>query len=117
VIEIDDLNVEFINEIDHANWIWGTGVKEPIVAIENITIKRSDIHVQGKNFDSISFMVDDIKFVQFKMPEDHELLSWASSWDGEDTDEITLNVVGEVSISEYKGTYTPQVVIKECEVL
>lgn len=113
VIEIDDLNVEFINEIDHANWIWGTGVKEPIVAIENITIKRSDIHVQGKNFDSISFMVDDIKFVQFKMSDEHELLAWASSWDGEDTDEITLNVVGEVSISEYKGIYTPQVIIKE----
>ena len=117
VIEIDDLNTEFINKIDHAKWIWGTGVKEPIVAIENITIKRSDIHVQGKNFDSVYFVVDDIKFVQFKMSEEHELLDWASSWDGEDTDEITLNVVGEVSISEYKGTYTPQVIIKESEVI
>lgn len=116
VIEIDDLNVEFINEIDQARWIWGTGVKEPVVAVENITLKRSDIHVQGKNFDSITFMVDDIKFVQFKMSEDNELLSWVSSWDGEDTDEITLNVVGEVSISEYKGVYTPQVIIKECQI-
>lgn len=113
VIEIDDLNTEFINEIDQAKWIWGTGVKEPVVAIENITLKRSDIHVQGKNFDSIAFTVDDIKFVQFKMAEDNELLTWVSSWDGEDTDEITLNVVGEVSISEYKGIYTSQVIIKE----
>jgi single-stranded DNA-specific DHH superfamily exonuclease len=117
VIAIDDLNTVFINEIDSAKWIWGTGVKEPIVAIENITIKRSDIHVQGKNSDSVYFMVGAIKFVQFKMAEDHELLEWASSWDGEDTDEITLNVVGEVSVSEYKGTYTPQVIIKESEVI
>lgn len=117
VIEINDLNTEFVNEIDHAKWIWGTGIKEPVVAIEGITLLRSDIHVQGKNFDSITFTVGDIKFVQFKMTEDNELLAWASSWDGEDTDEITLNVVGEVSISEYKGVYTPQFIIKECEVL
>ena len=113
VIEIDDLNVEFINKIDQAKWIWGTGLKEPVVAIENITLKRSDIHIQGKNFDSTYFIVDDIKFVQFRMSEDNELLSFASSWDGEDTDEITLSVVGEASISEYKGIYTPQIVIKE----
>ena len=113
VIDIDDLTIDFICEINSHGWIWGTGVKEPVVAIEGITIKRSDIHVQGKNFDSVAFMVDDIKFVQFKMAENDELLAWVSSWDGEDTDEITLNVVGEVGISEYKGVCTPQVTIKE----
>jgi hypothetical protein len=50
------------------------------------------------------------------MTEDNELLSWASAWDGNENDEITLNVVGEVSISEYKGIYTPQVIIKESQI-
>ena len=80
VIEIDDLNVDFICEINNHGWVWGTGVKEPVVAIEGITIKRSDIHVQGKSFDSVTFTIDDIKFVQFKMPEDNKLLDWASAW-------------------------------------
>ena len=117
VIDIEELDVGFINDIDNHSWIWGTGVKEPIMAVENITIKRSDIHIQGKNYDSVAFTINDIKFVEFKMSEDNDLLTWASAWDGEDTDEITLNVVGEVSISEYKGVYTPQFVIKESEVL
>lgn len=117
IIDIDDVGVELINEIDHAQWIWGTGIKEPIIAIENITLQRSDIHIQGKNFDSITFTIDNIKFVQFKMSEDNELLTWVSSWDGEPTDEITLNVVGTASISEYKGIYTPQITIKDCEIL
>ena len=116
VIEIDELNIKFINKIDQSKWIWGTGIKEPIVAIEGITIKRSDIHIQGKNYDSITFNVDDIKFVQFKMAEDNALLTWASAWDGDDNDEITLNIVGEVGISEYQGIYTPQVIIKESEI-
>ena len=117
VVDIDELSVDFIHEVNKYGWIWGTGVKDPIIAIENIVIQRSDIHVQGKNFDSIAFTVDDIKFVQFKMAEDDDLLAWVSSWDGEDTDEIELNVVGEVSISEYKGVYTPQVIIKESQVI
>ncbi|MGN0245748.1 MAG: DHHA1 domain-containing protein, partial [Lachnospiraceae bacterium] len=116
VIGIDELNIEFINKIDQARWIWGTGIKEPVVAIEGITIKRSDIHIQGKNFDSVTFNVEDIKFVQFKMAENDALLTWAAAWDGDDNDEITLNVVGKVGISEYKGVYTPQVIIRESEI-
>ena len=47
------------------------------------------------------------------MEEDNKLLQWVSAWDGDKSDEITLNIVGEVSLNEYKGVYTPQVIIKE----
>lgn len=113
IMDIDELNVNFIQEIDKAAWIWGTGIKEPQVAIENISIIRSDIHVQGKNFDSVAFMVDDIKFVMFKMSESDPLLEWVNSWDGDDDDQIVLNAVVEVSLNEYQGKYTPQCIIKE----
>ena len=81
--------------------------------IENITIKRSDTHIQGKNFNSVTFMVGDIKFVQFNMDEDNPLLEWASAWDGDENDELTLAVVGEVSINEYLGQLTPQFIIQD----
>lgn len=113
VIDIDDLSISFIHEIDKHDWLWGTGVKEPKIAVENIQVKRKDIHIQGKSFNSVAFMVNDIKFVQFNMSEDNPLLEWASEWDGDDNDEITINIVGEVSINEYKGTLTPQVIIQD----
>lgn len=116
MIDIDDINIGFIKEIDNYKNLWGHGVAEPIIAIENITIPRSDIQVQGKNFDSIAFNIDGIKFVQFKMSEDDALLNWISEWDGDPNEEIVINIVGEVSISEYKGIYTPQVIIKESQV-
>lgn len=112
VLDVDELSVEFVYEIDKYNWLWGVGIKEPKIAVENITIHRSDIHVQGKNFNSVSFMHNDIKFVQFDMKEDDPLLEWASAWDGEDNDKITLNVVGMVGLNEYKGVYTPQFIIE-----
>lgn len=112
IFDSDDLDVGFIQTIDKYNWLWGTGIKEPKIAVENITIQRSDIHVQGKNFNSVSFIYNDIKYVQFNMKEDDPLLEWASAWDGEDSDKITINMVGTVGINEYQGTYTPQFIIE-----
>lgn len=112
IFDSDDLDVGFIQTIEQYNWLWGTGIKEPKVAVENIVIYRADIHVQGKNFNSVSFMCNDIKFVQFNMKEDDPLLEWASAWDGEDSDQIILNVVGTVGINEYQGTYTAQFIIE-----
>ena len=113
VIDIDDLDIGFIQDIDQADWVWGTGVKEPKVAVENITFKRADVTVQGKNFDSVAFKVNDIKFVMFKMDETEPLLEWASAWDGEEDDELTINAVVEVGLNEYQGVYTPQCMIKD----
>jgi single-stranded-DNA-specific exonuclease len=113
ITDVDDLSINFIQTIDQYQDLWGHGLSEPLIAIENITIKRSDIQIQGKNFDSVAFTINDIKFVEFKMEEDNKLLQWVSAWDGDKSDEITLNIVGEVSLNEYKGVYTPQVIIKE----
>ena len=112
IFNSDELDVGFIQTIEQYNWLWGTGIKEPKIAVENIVICRTDIHIQGKNFNSVSFMYNDIKFVQFNMKEDDPLLEWASAWDGEDNDQIILDVVGTVGINEYQGTYTAQFIIE-----
>lgn len=117
IFDVDDIDVSFIHTIDQNQDLWGHGLDEPLVVVEDIVIKRSDIRIQGKESNSIAFTINDIKYVQFKMSEDDKLLVWASEWDGDDDDEITINVVGEVSLNEYKGIYTPQVIIKENEVV
>lgn len=112
VLDVDDIDVNFIRTIDSFQWVWGTAVKEPKVVVKDITIKRSDAHIQGKDHNSVFFMVDDIKFVQFSMIPDNPLLQWVSDW-GDDDDELTLTVVGEVSINDYKNQLTPQFIIQD----
>lgn len=112
IFDADELDVGFIQTVEQYNWLWGTGIKEPKIAVENIVIYRADIHVQGKNFNSVSFMHNDIKFVQFNMKEDDPLLEWASTWDGEDNDKISIDVVGTVGVNEYQGVYTAQFIIE-----
>ena len=108
-----ELDVDFVQTIDSYENLWGHGLEEPLVVVKDITLRRDDIHIQGKDYDSITFSFADIKYVQFKMSEDNELLQWASSWDGEPDDEITITIVGTVSVSEYKGIHTAQFTIKE----
>jgi len=117
VFDIYELDTSFIYEVHNARWIWCTGIQEPKVAVEDIMIRRSDINVQGKDFNSIAFTVNDIKFVKFNMKENDPLLEWASAWDGDDNDKIEINIVGEVSVNEYKGIFTPQVIIKDSEII
>lgn len=117
IFDIDELSIPFIQAVYDARWIWCTGIQEPKVAVENIVIHRTDINVQGKDFNSVAFTINDIKFVQFNMKEDNPLLEWASAWDGSDEDKIVINVVGEVSVNEYKGNLTPQFIIKDSEII
>lgn len=115
VLNVDELDIGFIQTVERYNWLWGTGIKEPKIAVENIAISRADVHVQGKNFNSVSFMCNDIKYVQFNMNENDPLLEWASAWGEEDYDKALINVVGTVGINEFQGVYTPQFTIESNE--
>ncbi len=115
IMDVDDLDIQFIQEIDAAQWIWGTGIKEPKVAIENINVQRKDLALQGKNFDSVTFTVNDIKYVQFKLTDGDPLYDFVNEWTGSEDDWITIDAVGECSINEYGGVYTPQVIINNCK--
>ena len=102
----------FIKTIDDSKWLYGTGIEEPIVAIENIEISTDDCIVMGKNQDTVSFMYSGVKYCKFKCSEDDELLMFAK---GLSDEYATLNVVGKCSINEYKGNYTPQLIIDDYE--
>ena len=117
IIDIDDLSIGFIQDIDSLHWLWCTGIKEAVIAIENIQVARKDIYVQGKNRDSVTFTINDIKFVQFKLKNGDPLYDFMNERGGEPDVIITFNVVGECSINEYQGNLTPQVMIKDVKII
>lgn len=112
ILDVYDLDYDFIKTIDDSRWLYGTGIEEPIVAIENIEIPSEDCVVMGKNLDSVAFMHGGVKYCKFKCQEDDELLQFAN---GLCEDFATLNIVGKCSINEYKGNYTAQIIIDDYE--
>lgn len=112
IIDAYDMDYEFIKTIDDHCWVWGQGVEEPTVAIENIEISADDCIIMGKNLDSVAFMHGGAKYCKFKCAEDDELLQFAS---GVGDDYATLNIVGKCSINTYGGSSTAQVIIDDYE--
>ena len=116
ILDIDHVTIPLIIKLSQFEDIICQGIDEPMLAIENISLTRDCFEVFGKNEDTISFMVNDIKYIQFKCKEGNQLYDFLqNAWD--DNDSITFNIVGKPSINEYNGIRTPQIIIEDVVVL
>ena len=116
ILDINHVTIHLIIKLSQFEDIICQGIDEPMLAIENISLTRDCFEVFGKNEDTISFMVNDIKYIQFKCKEGNQLYDFLqSAWD--DNDSITFNIVGKPSINEYNGIRTPQIIIEDVAVI
>lgn len=93
------------------------GVNEPLIAIENISITRDDVSLIGKTSNTLKFILPNgVEFVQFFCKEGMSLYDWVNeTWDTNDS--IVINVVGQPGVNDYMGTRTPQIIIKDVEII
>lgn len=108
VLDVNDMNIGLIQEIDGAKFLWCTGIKESLVAVENVCVTQDDIHLKGAEFNTVSFTINDIEYIQFSCKEGAPLYDFAMS----DDDEAMFNIVGECDINNFRGNYTPQIKIQ-----
>lgn len=115
ILDFDELDIAFVKDVDSYDWVWCTGIREPIVAVTDICVARKDIHVQGKERNSVWFEHEGVKYVMFKMDSDNELLQFTADKWSEDSgdDEITFDAVVTCSINAYEGVLQPQCIIKD----
>lgn len=116
IMDIDDVSIKIVTDLARLEDIIGQGIEESMVAIENISLTKDRFEIFGKNEDTISFMIDDIKYIQFRCKEGNHLYDWLqNAWD--ENDRVTFNIVGKPSINEYNGVRTPQIIIEDVVVI
>lgn len=116
ILDVEDMNVKLITDLARLEDIICQGIEEPMLAIENISLTKDCFEIFGKNEDTISFMIDEIKYIQFKCKEGNPLYDWIqNAWD--ESDSVTFNIVGKPSINEYNGVRTPQIIIEDVVVI
>ena len=116
ILDINHVTIPLIIKLSQFEDIICQGIDEPMLAIENISLTRDCFEVFGKNEDTISFMMNDIKYIQFKCKEGNQLYDFLqNAWD--DNDSITFNIIGKPSINEYNGIRTPQIIIEDVAVI
>ena len=116
ILNSDDVSLSFVINMSMMEDLLAQGIDEPIIAVENIHLHKNDFEIFGKNSDTISFVINDVKFIMFKCKTGNKLYDWLQdAW--EEDDEITFTIVGTPGINEYNGVKTPQITIKDVEVL
>ena len=116
ILDVNKVNIKIITELSKMDDIICQGIEPPQIAVENICLMRDHFEIYGKNEDTVTFTLNDIKYIQFKCKEGNELYDFLQdAWD--ESDCISFNLIGEASINDYSGVKTPQVIIRDVEVI
>lgn len=108
--------IKCVSEMAQFEDIIGQGIEEPTIAVENIWLLREDFEIFGKNEDTISFELGEIKCIQFKCHEGNKLYEWLNdTWN--EVDQVNFTIVGKPSINEYNGVKKLQIIIEDLNVI
>lgn len=95
-----------IGMLDH---VWGQGIEEPYIAVEDMIIKKEEFFTMGAKGDSVKFSKNNVTFVKFKDLDFIEQVQKHS--------EVKISVIGKVNLNEYCGKVTTQIFISDYEIL
>lgn len=114
-VTMDDIDICFIKEIDDMKDIFGQGIKEPLVHISNIPVYTEDVTLMGKKLNSWKVIInDEIAIVKFLV--DTSIDPIIREYKKNDEDDICIgfmDIIGTVSMNNYKGILTPQIIVKD----
>ena len=99
---------DIILDLCKYNFFWSQQNDTPLLAVNNIFIKKEDVQIMGKNKDTVKFKKNDVEYIKFFAKDLIEELN--------QFDEMKINVIGEAQINEWGGNETPQILIKDLEV-
>lgn len=88
---------------------WGRSNAEPLIAIINLHVSKSNIGVIGKKKDTVKITKNGVVYMFFKCsPEEVEKLTQYPN--------AVFTIVGEMNVNEYAGNITPQIFVKAYEI-
>ena len=115
ILDADHISVRDVIQFENTKNLIGQGIPEPMFAVENIRLNKNDVSIFGRTEDTISFKINEVKFIQFRCKEGNPLYNWLNdAWS--DDDNVVINVVGKPGINEYDGVRTPQITISDLEI-
>lgn len=102
------LNKSIVETISRFSGLWGSGVEEPLFAIENVVLSGRDIYLMGENKNTIKLKINGIECIKFNASD--------KICNGFMTDKnYRFTVIGRFKSNEYRGNISPQIVIEDMD--
>lgn len=108
----NDMNTKDILDLANLKSIWGQGIEEPLIAIENIKVHTDNIQLMSadKNPTLKITLPNGMSLIKFKSSkEEYESLRL-------ETGCLTINIVGKCERNIWNGTVSPQIIIEDYEI-
>lgn len=96
-------------------YVFGKGNVEPVFLIQNITIRKDDIKIIGKNKDTLKISINGIDFIKFHCSQN--FVEYVNKLYNRKPYFYMANIVGRASVNEWNGVTTPQIFIDNIEFL
>lgn len=90
---------DIVKDLNKYNFCWSQQNDTPLLAINNIFIKKSDVQVIGKNKDTVKFEKNGIIYIKFFAKDLIEELN--------KFEDMKINLIGEAQINEWGGKEIP----------
>lgn len=114
-LDVEELDLGIISELTKFDDIIASGIEEPMIFLENISLGKNDFQIIGKTEDTIKFSINDIEYIMFKCKQGNELYDFIQdAWNDEDM--VQFNIVGHAKWNDYEGIRKPQIQIVDVEV-
>ena len=109
IYDYKDVDIKDILEIGRLSHLWGQGMPEPLIAIENIPVTKKNITLLSP---------DKNPTLKIVLPNGLSLMKFKATKDELDPKEgeFKINIVGTCAINEWMGNITPQIIIKDYEI-
>ena len=113
IYDFDTVDGSFVLDVANMKSLWGQGVPEPFIAIENVKISKDNITLMSK---------DKNPTLKITLPNGGSLIKFRSS--NEEYENlyselgcVTINVVGKCERNEWNGKIHPQIIIEDYEIV
>lgn len=93
-----------INDLERYRDVWSQNCGEPNIHVVDINVTWDEIDVVGRNQDTLRIHKNGITFIKFFAKD---LIKELKQYNN-----LKIEVVGRASVNEWRGTYTPQILIE-----
>jgi single-stranded-DNA-specific exonuclease len=109
-----DFSQQDVIDLAQLDSVWGQELEKPYVAIENITIQPKDVFLMSKDKNPTLKieLSNGVSLIKFKSSEEefNELTKYPSG-------SVNITIVGTCKINEWNGIISPQIEIKQYEII
>ena len=110
VISDKEFNSDIIYTIEEFKDEWGSTVNEPKLVLTDISINKNDVHLIGKNKNTLKIKYNDIEILKFSFDEE----KYTEMFNEGET--FIINVLGKCGVNEWEGNKIPQIIADDIEV-